>query len=279
MTLAKDNISFEMYLNKLLEISSCNPFEINYQLELIKPFLESVLCNYQVVDTSRNSERKSKNPVHDRYSYTLKNAAAPDLIIAENFDYYKRTKKLKIYAAIEVKDQASNEMLDRVLYSEKEGTKLYKIHIVNEISGYLCVNDKAIATNCRRWQFFDGSKIKESERVYLKEYLDLTKNIFLESSGYFDKNKKAVIEEYFKIINNNEALKKCNFCDSDKKSEKTYFESIGKFELKTRKIINKCIVNTIDVLDNKGTISLDKYQYTPKEWDELIGYLNEFLEK
>ncbi len=277
MTLAKDNISFEMYLNKLLEISSCNPFEINYQLELIKPLLESVLCKYQVVDTSRNSERKSKNPVHDRYSYTLKDAAAPDLIIAENFDYYKKTMELKIHAAIEVKDQASSEMLGRALYSEKKGMRLYKIHIVNEISGYLCVNEKAIATNCRRWQFFDNSKIKKSEKEYLKEYLNLSKHIYLESSGYYRKNKKAVIEEYFNIINSNEALKKCNFCDSDKKTEKTYFDSIEKFELKTRKIINKCIVNTIDVLDNKGTISLDKYQHTPKEWDELIGYLQIFL--
>lgn len=72
------NIPFEPYLRKIIEVAKCNPMEINYQLEIIKLLLEVILSEYQIPDTSNNSEPKDRGgeSKHNRYYYTLKNGTA-----------------------------------------------------------------------------------------------------------------------------------------------------------------------------------------------------------
>ncbi|MBP5281250.1 MAG: class I SAM-dependent methyltransferase, partial [Lachnospiraceae bacterium] len=94
--------TFEHYLVKVIEISYCNHMEINYQLAIVKPLLEEVFPEYQIPDTSNNSEGKKS---HCRYYYTLENQSAPDLLIAKNYVYENLRKKPQVFAAVEVKQQ------------------------------------------------------------------------------------------------------------------------------------------------------------------------------
>lgn len=114
---------------------------------LFAKFLEKVFPDYEIPYTSNNSEPKG-NSTHNRYYYTLENRTAPDLLVAKNYIYENLNTKPVIYAALEVKQQASTEMFNKEI-------KKYSIHLIQKLATYLCVNNKVILTNCRRWQFFD----------------------------------------------------------------------------------------------------------------------------
>lgn len=206
------NISFEPYLRKIIEVTKCNPLEINYQLEIIKPLLERLLPEYQVPDTSNNSEPTGANPKHNRYYYTLKNRTAPDLLIAKNYTYVNRNSVPNIYAAIEIKRQSSDEMFNRELVHE-EPSKEYSIHLVNELATYMCVNDKAIATNCRRWQFFNKSISKIFDVSFLKEYLSVAALLIPITRKEFKTNSSYYIDELWKKNCRKQTIGKSMYCN------------------------------------------------------------------
>lgn len=280
--------AFDIYLNKVITISETCPREINYQLEIIKPFLESVFKDYQIVDTSKNCEPKenTKYPKHNRYMYTVKNGTSPDLLITKGYKYNNNKKNknlMKIYGVIEVKEQSSYEMFNKEVES-------YHIHIINEIATYFCKNEKVILTNCRRWQFFDRKKIKLIDLELFEKYLALERD-------FFQINKSEKKEEHFKhfcerikeesyssikiLINNKK--------ESEEGTEEWFYKCKNKLEKYIREQICLSVDNTIDVLPKQGIICTDMYRAavsmneesdiitTPREWNEMIIYLKEFV--
>lgn len=288
------NIPFEPYLRKIIEVAKCNPLEINYQLEIIKPLLEVILSEYQIPDTSNNSEPKDRGreSKHNRYYYTLKNGTAPDLLIAKNYKYDNRNDKPDIFAAVEVKHQSSAEMFNRE-FNE------YAIHLVNELATYMCVNNKAIATNCRRWQFFDRTNSEEFDEEFLKAYLSIVDLLWPISSKKFKDNTDYFILELQKKIEGYKQLaEKCNGISVVKKDEQWYATCVAALEEHTREIVKSCLCNTIDVLPNSRIVTEEQYTEsielddyvkdliglntqtvikTPKEWYELIEYIPKFV--
>ena len=170
--IANDIPSFEEYLNRVIEISEVSPNELCYQFEVVKPLLERALPDYQIVDTSDNSDTQ----LHTREYYTLPNKqyTSPDLVIARNYKYENLEDKPDIYAVVEVKEQSAKEMFN------KEIAQYYK-HLIYEIALYLYVVKKVIATNCRRWQFFEtGDDQKTADFTWFTEF-------FLECKQYMEK--------------------------------------------------------------------------------------------
>lgn len=264
------NIPFEPYLRKIIEVAKCNPLEINYQLEIIKPLLEVILSEYQIPDTSNNSEPKDRGreSKHNRYYYTLKNGTATDLLIAKNYKYDNRNDKPDIFAAVEVKHQSSAEMFNRE-FNE------YAIHLVNELATYMCVNNKAIATNCRRWQFFDRTNSEEFDEEFLKAYLSIVDLLWPISSKKFKDNTDYYIDKLWSEIKENEQLaNKCHKIGIKEKSEHWYGKCVSELEKCVRDMVNSCLCKTIDVLPNSGVITETQYSETVELDDfvkDLIG--------
>lgn len=294
------NIPFEPYLKKIIEVAKCNPLEINYQLEIIKPFLEKVLPKYQVPDTSNNSEPKDiGKSKHNRYYYTLKNGTAPDLLIAKNYRYANKNDKPDIFATVEVKHQSSAEMFNRELVHEKSN-KEYAIHLVNEIATYMCVNDKAIATNCRRWQFFNKANSKVFDVTFIKEYLSIVYLLWPINSKKFKESSDYYINELWRVIEENEQLSnKCLVNSIKEKTVQWYDACVSALEKCVREMVYSCLCKTIDVLPNFGVITETQYIETvetddfvkdliglctqeiintPAEWYNLIEYIPQFIE-
>ncbi|SHJ83036.1 hypothetical protein SAMN02745163_02642 [Clostridium cavendishii DSM 21758] len=271
------NYTFDIYLNKVITISETCPREINYQLEIIKPFLESVFKDYQIVDTSSNSKpRKSTNkPKHNRFIYTIEDGTAPDLLIAKGYKYENNKEggvKTQIYGLIEVKSQANSEMFNKDFDS-------YDIHIINEITTYFCKNEKVILTNCRRWQFFDRNKIKNIDLDLFKKYLILAQNYFYINE---DKVNQENIDNLFKEIKENSHNTITKLVNPIEATAECFFKCKETLESYIRNQISTSIVNTIDVLPNKGVVKTDMYEETniikaPAEWNEMIRYLKEFV--
>ena len=247
---------FCWYVEKVIEVSQLNPREINYQLEIIKPLLEWVLPGYQIPDTSGNSEpRKGTARRHDRSGYALKAGAAPDLLITKDFEYRNvpAKKAAKIYAAVEVKEQASREMLGREL-TENGSAHSYVLHLIWELATYLCVTRRVILTNCRRWQFFDREKNPDMDVLRLKQYLsawNLTDGIDSAGTGEIVRQLVAGCEvATIDVLPNRGSLKK------------EEYETSGEPDEWIR-----------DLLEIPALVRTD----SPESWDRLISYIREFI--
>lgn len=292
------SFNFEKYLKKLIEVSLGSPLEINYQLEIIKPFLEDVfdLQKYQIPDVSANSERKSKK--HDRTSYALHGYSSPDLLITKGFRFENIGKKPTIFATIEVKEQSSQEIFNREIKATPTN-KEYSIDLINQIVSYLCLNNKTIVTNCRRWHFFNVKQLNNSEYDYLKEYSQIALTLG-------EKKKNETVEEQKIRINNlwmlvksskHEKIKKL-IDESIEKNEAWYESSSITLKNTAREYIAKCETKKIDLLPNRkpireeqfteeiepdkfvsDLIGLEKTKVinTPKEWYDLINYMGTFI--
>ena len=172
--------------------------------------------------------------------------------------------------------------------------------MVNELATYMCVNNKAIATNCRRWQFFDKSTSASFEKDFLISYLSIVDMLCSTISKPFTKSSNWYIDNLWTAVNGEEVLlNKCGSIAHLEKNEVWYTKCVTLLENEVRNMVNSCLVNTIDVLPNKGvireenyeeTIELDDYVKdllgitmqtvieTPKEWYDLMWYLPEFIQ-
>lgn len=214
------------------------------------------------------------------------------MLIAKNYKYDNRNDKPDIFAVVEVKHQSSAEMFNR----EFDG---YSIHLVNELATYMCVNNKAIATNCRRWQFFDRTKSEKFDEEFLKAYLSIVDLLWpIDSKRFKDNTDYFILELQKKIEGYNQLAEKCNRIRVVKKDEQWYAACVDLLKKHTREIVKSCLCKTIDVLPNSRIVTEEQYTEsielddyvkdliglntqtvikTPKEWYELIEYIPQFV--
>lgn len=291
-SIARTLPSFEDYLNEIIGISNESPLEIGYQYKVIMNLLENILPDdYQIVDTSKNKD----TDIHTRKYYTFTNTEendypSPDIIIAKNYVHKNiNAPEPTIYASIEAKRLTENEMF-------KKNIDDYSVHLIYELSIYLCANEnnnRVIATNCRRWQFF---KRTESFDVYFVKF-------FAKVYKYFGFRRKENVISLLESIESESKIKKMldekiktNKNASD--NEKAYAYKMALDEI-ARKQIESCCVNTIDVISNSEEaikvedfteiIEPDEYVKeliglkpqtrikTPEEWIKLIDYIPAFI--
>ena len=101
------NITFNEYVRMIEKWKNNNDFrEINIQNEVVKPFIEALGDEFDVIDVSIKG-RESKN--HDYLAYCgtyesggKKKATTPDLIITKNWNWRNRENKVKYYCSVEV---------------------------------------------------------------------------------------------------------------------------------------------------------------------------------
>lgn len=311
-TIIDSGPQFAGYFDKLKEITEFVPREINYQLELIKPFLESVLAKpIQVIDTSNNSKDTQQ---HTRESYTTKYGTAPDLILTKGYIY--SNKKLKppiVYAAVEIKTPYCKENF----YGE---IKEYHNHVIEEIATYLCRCDNIILTNCISWRFFSWNKKCDKNLIF--KFAELLPILNTNNSNWYlvdGKKKIPSVKERVKILKiehydklnsffdnqEDEMIKQVRNYDDKSHIDCNYLLNGLKSHLDNciRKIIEQIPCKIIDLLPQrnfankiqdeeerfydkyiKNLLALEvNYRETcikePKEWCELVHYLQDIYNK
>lgn len=274
-TIIEPNPQFADYFDKLKEITELVPREINYQLELIKPFLESVLVKQiQVIDTSNNGD---DTKTHTRESYTTEYGAAPDLILTSGYKYANRNVKAPIvYAAVEIKTPFSNENING------------KNHLIEEISTYLCKCENVILTNCKRWQFFCLRDDCDKSRLFY--FADLLPILNLKNKDWYKPKNNPSPKDRLNELNNEGLYEKLNSFFENK--ENKLLKQVRDFKScknddEMKKLINslreyldnyiKEVIgvpcNTIDIFPQVKLIDKNEYEEEPKEWGELVNYL------
>lgn len=289
-TIMKPSPQFVDYFDKLKEITEFVPREINYQLELIKPFLESVLAKQiQVIDTSNNT--KDTN-IHTRESYTTAYGAAPDLIITSGYKYANRNLKSPIvYAAVEIKKPLSKENINGEI-------KDYHVHVIEEMATYLCKCENIILTNCKIWKFFSWNK-KYDKRL-LFNFADLLPILNIENNDWYlvdGKKNIPAVEERLKILKEEQYDKLESFFEND---EDPMLNQVRNYDDKScidgteikyllnnlreyldnyiREVIVLVPCKTIDLLSQKNFM-YETHIKEPKEWEELVNYLQDIYNK
>ncbi|EJO5349360.1 hypothetical protein NRP93_003534 [Clostridium botulinum] len=289
-TIMKPSPQFVDYFDKLKEITEFVPREINYQLELIKPFLESVLAKQiQVIDTSNNT--KDTN-IHTRESYTTAYGAAPDLIITSGYKYANRNLKSPIvYAAVEIKKPLSKENINGEI-------KDYHVHVIEEMATYLCKCENIILTNCKIWKFLSWNK-KYDKRL-LFNFADLLPILNIENNDWYlvdGKKNIPAVEERLKILKEEQYDKLESFFENDEdpmlNQVRNYDDKscIDGTEIKCllnnlreyldnyiREVIVLVPCKTIDLLSQKNFM-YETHIKEPKEWEELVNYLQDIYNK
>ncbi|MDU1604710.1 MAG: hypothetical protein E6845_17270 [Clostridium sp.] len=276
------NFRFADYFDKVKEITEMVPREVNYQLELIKPFLESVLIKQiQVVDTSNNG-RDTKT--HTREAYATTHGAAPDLILANGYKYAnKQSKSPIVYAAVEIKTPSSDENI----YGE---IKDYNNRVVEEMATYLCKCKNVILTNCNRWQFF--CLREDCDKSMLFYFADLLPILNLKNRDWYNPKVKKIKPSYkdrLKELNKKDQYEKLNsFFENkeDKLLKRVRNFTALKNEDEMEKLINRLrayldnyikdvikAVETIDLFPQEKFMDKNEYEEEPKEWGELVNYL------
>ena len=267
------NFRFTDYFYKVNEITEMVPREVNYQLELIKPFLESVLIKQiQVVDTSNNGH---DTETHTREAYTTTYGGAPDLILASGYKYAnKQSKSPIVYAAVEIKTPSSHENI----YGE---VKDYNNHVIEEMATYLCKCENVILTNCKRWQFF--CLRDDCDKSMLFYFADLLPIFNLENKDCLKElNKKDQYEKLNSFFENKEdkLLKQVmNFtsCKNDDEMKKIINRLKEHLDNYIKNVIKA--VKTIDLFPQGRFIDKNEYEEEPKEWRDLVNHLQNSYNK
>lgn len=176
MNLYKDNITFDDYkqlvekYSTLKEVNGNNDTrEVNYQNEIVKPMLQIIFKDWEVVDVSRKGP---DSDVHKYFEYSGKykvkmrdKPATPDLLLVEKWNWHNIENKLTYYAAIEVKSPYSNDHMCNREYKE------YSSHLKAELKRHLQANKVVIATDTYKWGIYSQEQglkpVKEYEiRAY-----------------------------------------------------------------------------------------------------------------
>lgn len=177
MNLYKDNITFEDYKQLVEKYDVQDNREINYQNEIVKPMLQIIFQDWNIVDVSikvggRPPKEEAKKHDYSKYcgTYKAKNSkgeiidkyATPDLLIAENWNWYNRdNESIKYHAIVEVKSPFSDDHLCNREYNK------YSADLITALTRHLQANDIVIATDTYKW----GIYTLENEKVVsIKEY-------------------------------------------------------------------------------------------------------------
>lgn len=292
-TIRGNSPRFLDYLHKLKEITNFSPREINYQLELIKPFLDSVFSkNIQVIDTSNNGRDTN---LHTREAYTTVYGAAPDLILTRGYQYENiNLEEPIVYAAVEIKKPFSKENISGEI-------KDYNVHVIEEIATYLYKCDNIILTNCKRWQFFCMDKNSDKTLIFnfvdLLPILNIKNNYWYKSKGNNEKpsledrlNELKKCEKYEKLKSffeneENPLLKQIwnydvNSCIDSNKIKGLLNSLRSHLDNCIRKLLSKVLCNTIDLFPGElpqiGERNKEMSIKEPDEWSELVSYLSGF---
>lgn len=289
-TIIGDSPLFSDYFDKLKEITDFVPREINYQLELIKPFLESVLAkNIQVIDTSNNG-RDTK--LHTREAYTTVYGAAPDLILTSGYEYANiNLIAPSVYAAVEIKKPFSEENIIGEI-------KDYHVHVIEEIATYLCKCDNIILTNCKRWQFFCSDKNRD--KTLLLNFADLLPILNIKNNNWYkakEKNEIPSLEDRLNELKKRDKYEKLNSFFQNE--ENPMFKQVQNYDVKScidsneiksllnslrshlddciRKFLSEVLCKTIDLFPCE-LLQAEKNKEIrikePDEWSELLNYLS-----
>lgn len=183
--------------------------EITIQNEVIKPFVQSICSELDVIDVSHKGP---KSDVHDylKYSGTYldkngkKKPTTPDLVVADGWNWKNKENKVKYLFTIEVK----SPFLDDCIY--KKDTILDEIQIERHLSAE--ENNKVVLTDGIKWVFYKGT-IKNPKIFCLYE-----KNDIGEWKWESNDNTFSELKEYIKLF----ATEEINVL-SDKKIEDRYF--------------------------------------------------------
>ena len=162
------NITFNEYVRMIEKWKNNNDFrEINIQNEVVKPFIEALGDEFDVIDVSIKG-RESKN--HDYLAYCgtyesggKKKATTPDLIITKNWNWRNRENKVKYYCSVEVK----SPFLNVRLYDKEKYSDFLKAKINRHLSAK--ENHKLILTDGIKWEFYEKQKEKKSFNLYVKD--------------------------------------------------------------------------------------------------------------
>lgn len=274
---------FADYFDKVKEITEMVPREVNYQLELIKPFLESVLKKQiQVVDTSNNGRNTE---IHTRETYTTTYGAAPDLILARGYKYAnKQSESPIVYAAVEIKTPSSDENI----YGE---VKDYNNHVIEEMATYLFKCKNVILTNCKIWKFFClRDDCDKSMFFYFTELLPI---LNLKNKDWYKpkvKNKPS-LKDRLKELNKKDRYEKLNSffgskedkrlkqvrnltsCKNDDEMKKLINSLREYLDNYIKKVIGEVHCNTFDLFPQVKLIDKNEYEEEPKEWGDLVNHL------
>ena len=157
--------------------------------------------------------------------------AIPDLLIAKDFFYDNRDKKIynsmQSIASVEVKEPNSGEMLNKHVNNENdENKKEYDDQLYIQILASLVKNKKLILTNIRKWEFFDNSLIHDKDLdADIKIYVEI-----LEACGFdsdTDYENRLTKELKIGVIESKDSLKEIISKirdDSTKKENKSKFK-------------------------------------------------------
>lgn len=172
MNLYKENVTFDGYKQLVEKYSTLKVLngnndtrEVNYQNEIVKPMLQIIFKDWEVVDVSRKGPNSD---VHNylKYCGTYKvkkqdKPATPDLLLVEKWNWHNVENELTYYAAIEVKSPYSADHMCNREYKE------YSSHLKTELRRHLKANKVVIVTDTYKWGIYS----QEQGLKPVKEYV------------------------------------------------------------------------------------------------------------
>lgn len=183
--------NYKTWINKFIESNDTR--EINFQNDVVKPLLEKLFSEYNIVYADIKGPDANK---HDYYAYSGKyidkngkeKPTTPDLLICRNWNWNNLDNEdIQYIATIEVKSPFGNGAIYKKQYCEYP-----KICIEDKIKTHLSANkiDKVILTDTFKWEFFDGdynnhesislaNRVKQG-RGYTYQWCDDFDNRFLD---------------------------------------------------------------------------------------------------
>ena len=124
-------MEYEEYTKKVNKYFKDDCREINFQNRIIIPFLESLIQNYDIVDSStlyKNWKKINRDSFDKQYT--------PDVLVVENWKLFEEKNSPLII--VEVKRPTAND----------------RSHAENEVNEYMNIADYVILTDCITWEIY-----------------------------------------------------------------------------------------------------------------------------
>lgn len=279
-----DGLSINWYLEKMIDLLEMSPNENQFQDFLVYPILEHIIhsreiCEVDLIDC--HNFRQNNTKLHDRRKYSVLVKAVPDLLIAKDFFYNNRDKKvfdaLELVASIEVKEPNSKSML---------GSE-YSDELFIELLPSLIKNKKVILTNIRRWETFDINKVKNEDLLKkVREYVNVLElcgfdsvldyeTIAINEDGK-NKTKKQlkpqVVNERWEQLKS--ILQKEDIISSIESIDSRAFKSIvegadKKYLSEIKEFVKQSHVTSWDIISKSGLLEVNRFDSDSKALNEI----------
>lgn len=175
--LKSNDVTFDEYTSWFEKYKNKNDFrEINFQNEVVKPFIRGICNDLDVEVTDKKGPDSSK---HDYFQYCgtyidekngKEKAVTPDLVIAQNWNWLNNENHVDYRAVVEVKSPYSNERIYNKDY------KKYDDNFIKKLECHLSAknNSKLILTDAMKWEFYiKNEKDKKTEPIRIFKLYDL----------------------------------------------------------------------------------------------------------